>query len=454
MAITARKKLEFYFKKSLNPKLPLLPSVSFLLPSSIMPLINYPKISYPNMLRIQQKFERLALDDVQLHVVKKLTKINLQARIKPGDTVAIAIGSRGITDIVPIVKTIASELKHLGTHPFVIPAMGSHGGASAEGQEVVLRHLGITEAEIETPIRSTMKVVQVGEINNFGRPVPIYMDQYAHNADHVVIVNRIKPHTDFSGLFGSGWRKMLCIGLGNHIGALFYHRVIASYGYVNVIEPIAQVILATGKILCGLGILENAYQQTAAIEVAPEEKLFSTEVELLKQAKSYLPRLPFDEVDLLIVDEMGKNISGSGMESTIHGRLNCLSEPPLKTPQIKRIFVRDLSPASEGNALGIGFADFTTTRLVDKIDFEATYINCITGMDPEDGRIPITFETDKEAIDAALNTIGFIEPELAKVIWIKNTSSLESMVVSSAYRQEINTQNHLILDKIDGKTNF
>ena len=399
------------------------------------------------MLRIHQKFEDLALYDVCSHVTEKLSQVNLKARVKPGDTVAIAVGSRGITDIVTIVKAIVSELKNVGAHPFVIPAMGSHGGASADGQAAVLRHLGITETEIEAPIHSTMEVVQVGESDAFSEPVPIYMDQYAYNADHVVIVNRIKPHTDFSGAFGSGWRKMLCIGLGNHIGALFYHRVIASYGYVNVIEPIAQAVLATGKILCGVGILENAYQQTAEIGVALKETFLSAEVDLLNQAKLYLPRLPFDQVDLLIVDEMGKNISGSGMEPTVHGRLHCLSEPPLATPQIKRIFVRDLSPASKGNALGIGFADFTTRRLVDKIDFEATYINCITGMDPEDGRIPITFETDKEAIDAALNTIGFIEPEQAKVIWIKNTSSLESMSVSSAYQSEIDVQDHLILDE-------
>lgn len=395
-----------------------------------------------------------ALDNIPLQVTAQLQQIDLQSQVKPGDTVAIAVGSRGITDIVPVVKTVITELKQLGALPFVIPAMGSHGGASATGQAEILRHLGITETTVGAPIRSSMEVVQVGEIDFSNISIPVYLDQYAYNTDHIVVINRIKPHTDFSGAFGSGWRKMLCIGLGNHTGALLYHKVIASYGYANVLEPIAKKVLATGKILCGIGIVENAYQQTTAIGAASSETLLATEVELLKEAKSYVAKLPFNEVDLLIVDELGKDISGSGMEPTVHGRLHCLSEPSPKTPTIKRIFVRDLTPASEGNALGIGFADFTTRRLVDKIDFKTTYINCITGIDPEDGRIPITLETDQEAIDAALNTIGFIEPDQAKVIWIKNTASLDSMLVSIAYQPDIDSQGHLVLDEILGELTF
>ena len=422
--------------------------------TAIMPLIDYPQISYPTMLRLYQKFPRVVLDNIPMQVTEQLQQLDLQSQVKPGDTIAIAVGSRGITDIVPVVQTIAGELKQLGALPFVVPAMGSHGGASATGQADVLRYLGITERTVGVPIRSNMEVIHVGEINLFGISIPVYLDQYAYNADHIVVVNRIKPHTDFSGAFGSGWRKMLCIGLGNHVGALLYHRVIASYGYANVLEPIAKKVLATGKILCGIGIIENAYRQTAAIVAASSETLLATEVELLKQANSYLAKLPFNEVDLLIVDELGKDISGSGMEPTVHGRLHCLSEPQPKTPTIKRIFVRDLTPASEGNALGIGFADFTTQRLVDKINFKTTYINCITGMDPEDGRIPITLATDQEAIDAALNTIGFTKPDQAKVIWIKNTSSLNSILVSTAYQPAIDAQSHLVLDEILGELTF
>ncbi len=419
-----------------------------------MPLINYPTINYPKMLKIRQKFDPFKLENVQQKIVKELETIEVKSLIEPSASVGILIGSRGITDIVKVVQTVASELKKMGAKPFLIPSMGSHGGATAQGQKDILKHIGITEDVIGIPICSTMEVIQVGEISELGSTFPIYIDKYAYEADHVVVINRIKPHTDFSGDFGSGWMKMMTIGLGNHIGALLYHRVIASYGYANVIKRIAQKVLDTGKIFFSVGIVENAYGETADIGMALAQTLVEKEYELMKKAKKHVSHLPFDEVDLLIVDEMGKNISGSGMEPTVHGRLHCLSEPSLEKPKIKRIFVRDLTAGSEGNALGIGFADFTTRRLVDKIDFKTTYINCITGMDPEDGRIPITFDTDKEAIDAALNTIGFIEPENAKVIWIKNTLSLEEIVVSETYQKQIEAQDNLELIQSLGQLTF
>ena len=419
-----------------------------------MPLINYPPINYPRMLRVSQKFDSSRLENIPQKIVAELDKIQIKSQIKPDATVALMVGSRGITDIVTVIKTIADELKKIGAKPFIIPSMGSHGGATASGQQAILKHLGLTEETVGIPIRSTMEVIPVGEISEFGTSFPVYVDQYAYEADHIVVINRIKPHTDFSGDFGSGWMKMMSIGLGDHRGALLYHRVIASYGYANVIKKIAQKVLDTGKILFCVGIIENAYGATADIGTASAKTLVQTECELLKKAKKHVAHLPFEEVDLLIVDQMGKDISGSGMEPTVHGRLNCLSEPPLEKPKIKRIFVRDLTPGSEGNALGIGFADFTTKRLVEKIDYQATYINCITGMDPEDGRIPISFETDQEAIDVALNTIGFIEPENTKVIWIKNTLCLEEIVVSQAYQKQLNDQDNLAMLEDLGQLKF
>lgn len=419
-----------------------------------MPLINYPPINYPRMLRIRQKFNSSRLENIEHKIIEELEKIEVKSQIKPGESVAILVGSRGITDIVTVVQTVASELEKMRAKPFIVPSMGSHGGATSEGQKEILKHIGITEDAIGIPIRSTMEVIQVGEISELGSPFPIYIDKYAYEADHIVIINRIKPHTDFSGNFGSGWMKMMSIGLGNHLGALSYHRVIASYGYANVIKKIAQKVLDTGKVLGSIGIVENAYGKTADIGVALADTLIQTEYELMSQAKKHVAHLPFDEVDLLIVDEMGKDISGSGMEPAVHGRLHCLSEPALEKPKIKRIFVRDLTPGSEGNALGIGFADFTTKRLVDKIDFQTTYINCITGMDPEDGRIPITFDTDREAIDAALNTIGFIEPENAKVIWIKNTLFLEEIKASQAYQKQLEVQDNLTVIEDLGQLTF
>lgn len=419
-----------------------------------MPLINYPPIKYPKMLRIRQQFDSSRLGNIPHKIIQEFTTNDVQSRIKPGETVAILVGSRGITDIVTVVQTVADQLKKIGAKPFIVPSMGSHGGATAQGQKEILKHIGITENAIAISIRSTMEAIPVAKVSGLGSDFPVYIDRYAYEADHIVVLNRIKPHTDFKDKFGSGWMKMMTIGLGNHIGALLYHKVIASYGYANVIKRVAQQVLDTGKILFSVGILENAYGETANIGFALAENLVTTECELMQQAEQYVARLPFDEVDLLIVDEMGKDISGSGMEPTVHGRLHCLSEPALEKPKIKRIFVRDLTPGSEGNALGIGFADFTTKRLVDKIDFQVTYINCITGIDPEDGRIPITFETDQEAIDAALNTIGYIEPENAKVIWIKNTLKLEEMMVSEAYLQQIEAQDNLILLQDSGNLTF
>jgi len=419
-----------------------------------MALINYPEIKYPKMLKIFQKFNVPVVEDVPGRVVQELARINVKSRLKPGATVAITAGSRGIVDIPKVIRTIASELKQMGARPFIIPAMGSHGGGTAEGQVEVLRRYGITEETMGVPIRATMEVVQVGEMTELGPKIPVYMDKYAYEADHIVVVNRVKPHTDFTGDLGSGMMKLMNIGLGKHKGALLYHKAFVSYGYANVIRRIAQKILETGRILCGVGIVENSYDQTANVVATLPEDLVQTELELEKQASSYLARLPFDEIDVLIVDEMGKDISGAGMDPNVHGRIMNLTEKPHEKPKIKRIFVRDLTEGTHGNATGIGFADFTTRRLIRKIDPVPTYINCITGIAPEVARFPMTFDTDREAIDVALNTIGLIEPEKAKVIWIKNTLVLGEVAVSEAYRKELESRKDLLLVKEMGELAF
>jgi hypothetical protein len=419
-----------------------------------MALIHYPDMKYPKMLKIFQKFEVPKVEDVPGRVVEEIARINVKSRIKPGASIAVAAGSRGIRDIAKVVHATVSELKKMGAKPFIIPAMGSHGGATPEGQKEVLARYGITEETMGVPIRATMEVVQVSEMTELGPRIPVYMDKYAYEADHVVVINRIKPHTDFTGDLGSGLQKMMNIGLGKHVGALLYHKAFVSFGYANVIKKVAQKILETGKILFGVGIVENSYDETANIVAVLPENLVETELELERQASKYLAHLPFDVVDLLIVDEMGKDISGAGMDPNVHGRIMNLTEKPHEKPKIKRIFVRDLTEDTHGNATGIGFADFTTRRLINKIDPRATYINCITGIAPEVARFPMTFDTDREAIDVALNTIGLIEPENARVIWIKNTLVLGEVIVSEAYRKELETRSDLMLVKELGELAF
>lgn len=385
---------------------------------------------YPHLFRIHQEFVTTPPVYPAETIASELSRIGVRQRLKAGATVAVAVGSRGITDIAAIVKCILAELKAMGAAPFILPAMGSHGGATATGQKEVLRKLGISPKSMGFPVRATMEVVQLGTLSAPGTVVPLFMNKLAWKADHVVVVNRIKKHSAFGGDFGSGMMKMIAIGLGNHIGAGIYHKAFVSLGYPPVIRPAAQHILETGKILFGVGIVENGFRNTAAITVAPADELIKTEIALMKQANRYMPRLPVDEIDILLIDEMGKDIHGSGLDPNVHGRHYGLSEKTAAGIRIKRIIVCDLTDNSLGNAMGIGYADFVTQRLMDKIDLKTTHINAITSMGPEDVRIPITLETEREAIDAALSTIGLKTPENAKLVWLKNTSELQEFIVT------------------------
>ena len=383
-------------------------------------------MSYPKMVRIRQLFDAPPpVKDIPQAVRDALRPLRPTLTIMPGETVAITAGSRGVANIVVITKTLVEELKAMGALPFIVPAMGSHGGAAAEGQVDVLRHLGITEDSIGVPIRSSMEVVQVGETLGF----PVYLDKVAFEADHIALVARIKPHTDFKGDIESGFYKMMAIGLGKHKGATVYHRAFPQHGYAKTIKHVGCEILKKARIALGLGIIENAYDQTARIEAVLPAEMERKEAELLRVAKSWMMRLPLDEADVLVVDEIGKNISGQGMDTNVVGRLPHRFGEPFG-PKIARIVVLDLTEETCGNALGIGMADFTTSRLVKKIDRGVTYMNAVTAMTLDAAKIPAYFDTDRETIDAALDTIGLVEPRAAKVIRIKNTLMLGEVEVS------------------------
>ena len=397
-------------------------------------------MALPKMTRIQQQFEAPVLTDLPAAIHTELDRINAATLVKPGETVAITAGSRGVANVDIAVKATVDYLKGLGTKPFVVPAMGSHGGATAEGQRSVLAHYGITEETVGAPVKATMEVVELGKTAD---GLPVFFDRYAAEADHVVPLNRIKAHTDFNGSIESGLMKMMVIGLGKQQGANLYHRAFFQYSFEHVITAVGRVILDTGKIAFGLGLIENAHEDTAKAVAMPAAQLLQSERELLVEAKSLMGRLPFDELDLLIVDWTGKNISGTGMDTNVIGRMMQNFEPEPAKPAILRIFVRDLTAESDGNATGIGLADFTTTRLVDKIDRHSTYMNGITALGPQKSKIPFYYDTDREAIEVALDTIGLTEPEDARVIRIESTLRLTDLDISEVLLEDAQLHSRL-----------
>jgi hypothetical protein len=385
----------------------------------------------PTMLRIRQTFQRPRVADVPATVAQALQAGRLP--VKRGDTVAVGAGSRGIANIDVVVRATVRYLLDLGARPFVFPAMGSHGGGTAEGQLSVLEHYGITEATMGCPVRATMDVVQVGETLG----LPVWLDRYAAEADWIGLVNRIKPHTDFKGAIESGLFKMMTIGLGKWKGAVQYHRATVTHSYETVITSVGREVLARARIGFGLGLVENGYDETAVVEAFNAQDLEAGERRLLKSAREWMARLPFSPIDVLVVEQIGKNISGSGMDTNVIGRPTNPFEPFPNDPKITWIVALDITEESYGNATGIGNADFTTRRLVDKIDMKATLINTITACAVGGAKIPATFETDREAIETALDCIGLTPPERARVVRIKNTLMLGELEVSEAYATEV-----------------
>lgn len=388
-------------------------------------------MAWPRMLRIGQTFSRERVVDIPGTVSRQLGGASLP--IRRGDVVAVGAGSRGVANIDVIVGATVRYLLDLGAKPFVFPAMGSHGGATAEGQLSVLEHYGITERTMGCPVRATMDVVQVGEALG----LPVWLDRLAAEADWIGLVNRVKPHTDFKGSIESGLFKMMTIGLGKYRGAIQYHRANVQHGYETVITAVGREMLAKARIGFGLGIVENGYDETARIEAFNAGALEAGERRLLKDAREWMARLPFSPIDVLIVEEIGKNISGAGMDSNVIGRATNPHEPFPAEPRILWIVALDITEESYGNATGIGNADFTTRRLVEKIDMKATLINCITACSPNGAKIPATYETDREAVETALSCIGLTPPEQARVVRIKNTLMLGEIEVSEAFLPEI-----------------
>jgi hypothetical protein len=370
------------------------------------------------------------VEDVAGAVTGALEALDLGRTVRPGQTVALTAGSRGIANIPAVLRATADFLKRLGARPFLVPAMGSHGGGTAEGQRHILESYGVTEAAVGAPIRASMDVVPLGTT---AEGWPVVLDQRAAGADHIGVVARVKPHTGYHGPIESGLLKMMMIGLGKHAGALAYHRVLLDEPYDKVVRSVGRTVRERAPIAFGLALVENAYEETARVAAVRPDEMEPREEELLALARRLMARLPLRQADLLIVDEIGKDISGSGMDTNVVGRKRAFRfQNTDGQPQMRHIFVRRLSARTHGNAAGIGLADFTTTRLVRSMNYRATVINCLTAGYPEGAYLPVQFETDREVLDAALAIIGTRSAEEARVLRIRNTLHVEEIEVSEA----------------------
>ena len=385
-------------------------------------------MGYPKIVRLRQRFERPRVEDIGAAVASTLERLDLGRRIRPGQSVALTAGSRGIANIPLVLRETAAFLKKLGARPFLIPAMGSHGGGTAEGQRRILESYGITETFVGVPIRASMEVVSLGTTPE---GFPLMLDRFASEADHIGVVARVKPHTSFQGPIESGLLKMMMIGLGKHTGALAYHRILLENSYDPVVRSVGRAMRAKAPIAFGLGLVENAYDETAIVEAVAPENFETREEHLLCEARRLLAKLPWRQADLLIIDAIGKDISGSGMDTNVVGRKRAFRQQAVEDqPEMRLIFVRGLTERTHGNATGIGAADFTTLRLVKAMNYRATVVNCLTAGYPDGADIPVHFETDREIIDSALAIIGTRPPEEARILHIRNTLDLEEVEAS------------------------
>jgi hypothetical protein len=386
------------------------------------------------MIEMEQSYPPSRKLDFPSLLEQQFTESGLRENIKPGMRIALGVGSRGITNLKEIVKATLGVLTGAGARPFIVPAMGSHGGATAEGQIEMLAEYGVTSQSMGVPINASMEVRKIGTAFD-GLDVVFSVPALA--TDGVVVLNRVKPHTDFRGTLGSGIQKMLVIGFGKQIGANNAHRAAAHLGYEVVLREFAKTILGAAPIFCGIALVEDQHHQTAEIEVLRPENIVREEGKLFRKAQSLLARLPFDEIDLLIIDRIGKDISGSGMDTNVIGRditgyTSSLHSESTVTPRVSRIFVRDLTPASNGNGIGIGMADFTTARLVKGLNLQYTYMNALTSLGVLPAKIPIYFDNDREAIQAALASLAAPDPGKVRVVRIADTLNLDRFLVSEA----------------------
>jgi hypothetical protein len=385
----------------------------------------------PGFVRVRYDPPTTALADPPAAVRSALDRLDLDA-LDPGATVAIGVGSRGIHGLDDLVRAVVSALDDRGLAPVVVPAMGSHGGATAEGQREVLASLGVTEERTGAPIDARMETEQIAEPTVGDTPYPVHVSRAALGADAVVLLNRVKPHTNFDGRIESGLAKMLVVGLGKQRGANAFHATALVEGYVPAIEAGFSVLADRLDLLGGVAIVENVHEETALVESVPSASILEREPELLKRARAEMATLPVDELDLLVVDELGKEISGSGMDTNVIGRYRVLNAPDPDTPAIDLIYVRGLSAKTGGNANGIGLADLTRQAAVDQFDVNKMYANALTSGSLAKAQLPVVAPDDERALRIALSALGSPDPDAVRIGWIENTQALGELYVSTA----------------------
>ncbi len=389
-------------------------------------------MEFPRVVKIRQTFPRPRVEDVGGTVRDQLRREDIASAVRPGMSVAVTAGSRGIARIDEILRAVVDGLKEMGAEPFIVPAMGSHGGATAEGQVEILASLGVTEEACGAPIRSSMETVEIGET---ARGIPVFMDRIASEADGVVVVNRIKAHTDFRAEIESGLLKMASIGLGKHAQALALH----GYGVEGIRDFMVEVgeeVMGSGHILFGVGIVENAYDEPATLEAIPTREIPNRERELLREYMGMMPVLPISDIDILYVDALGKNYSGTGMDTNVIGRFRILGVDEPERPNVKYLIVGDVSEESHGNALGVGLADLTTERLVGQIDRNAMNANVVTSTFLERAKVPMVLSTDEEALQTAIRCNWGVPAKETRFVRIANTLHLEHLYVSENLVEE------------------
>jgi hypothetical protein len=389
---------------------------------------------FPQTFRVGQRFDAPRVLDVPGEVHRELDRLGLAGRIRPGQSVALTAGSRGIANLQVILRAAVEHLRALGAEPFIVPAMGSHAGGTAEGQRRLLESYGVTESQVGCPVQAT---TDTAVVCHTPEGVPVHFDRFASQADHVLVVNRIKPHTRFAGDIQSGLMKMMLIGLGKCRGATIYHRAILDYSFDQIVRSVAAEVIARCRVVGGLAILENAYDQTAQISAVPPEQFEVREKELLVLARRWMARLPFDRVDLLLVDRIGKNISGTGLDTNVVGRkFNDHHAVEGELPKVKTIALRGLTPETHGNAVGFGIAEFCKSQLLRETDVAATRLNAIVASHVSAAMPPLDYETDRQMLSVALGTVGLVEPADARLLWIRNTLELAEVECSAAYLEE------------------
>lgn len=387
----------------------------------------------PRMARVRQTFEDQALSDVGAAVTEQMQRSEIAEKIKPGASIAVGVGSRGVNNIQTAVKALIADLKAKGAEPFIFPAMGSHGGGTEEGQRGILEGYGITEDQVGAPVRATMDTDVVAEMPDGTK---LHVDRYANAADGIVLVNRIKPHTSFRGPIESGICKMIIIGMGKIAGATSFHGGYGMDRFGEILPPAADMVRQNTNFLFGLGLVEDAFDHTAIVEAIPSESLMQREPELQAIAKDNIAKLFFDDIDVLVIDEIGKEISGAGADPNVTGGA-ARGVKGFEKPMVRKMVMLDVTDATHGNACGMGSADVITQRLLSRIDYSITYANIVTSTYLEGGRTPIAMPTEQDAVRLAVKTLPGTNPQDARIVRIKNTLTLGEIRVSEAMLDEV-----------------